>query len=241
MSYTYLLASGEVSSAENFSDIPAFVLSRLNLTADKFCSNGSATEFCRASQFGTTFEHSTGGRGAELSTASAAASPAQTSLLADDEQGLTVKKAAFGVKWHELFARFDHTTFSWKTQQTLLFQDSTESLETLPQWGIMRLGELWEGSVSGEPIEKGVGLWGSPTATAWRDLTFTQAQCLKSTFGAQQRRYTTQFLRLTGDFPGVLFAEWIMDFPIGWTDLEPQEWHKFRSWLLPRSTIFQEP
>ena len=48
MSYTFLQEQGEESSAESFSDIPASVLSRLNLTAAASCSNASGTESCQS-------------------------------------------------------------------------------------------------------------------------------------------------------------------------------------------------
>ena len=44
MSYTFLQEQGEESSAECFSDIPASVLSRLSLTAEKSCSNDNETD-----------------------------------------------------------------------------------------------------------------------------------------------------------------------------------------------------
>jgi len=55
MSYIFLQELGEESSAASFADIPASVLSRLNLTHEKYYSNGSATESCHASPSGTMF------------------------------------------------------------------------------------------------------------------------------------------------------------------------------------------
>lgn len=55
MSYTFLLESGEESSAASFSDIPVSVLSRLNLTAGKSSCNVSETAFSPDSQSGMTF------------------------------------------------------------------------------------------------------------------------------------------------------------------------------------------
>lgn len=88
-----------------------------------------------------------------------------------------------------------------------------------------------------EPDETEFGLWGSPTASAWKDLTFTKDQALKSKFGAQQNRYTTQYLKSTGDFPSPALGEWIMSFPIGWTDLKPLEMRSFRLWLREASKL----
>jgi hypothetical protein len=63
MSYTFLPEQGEESSAESFSDIPAYVLLRLSLTAARCSYNGSETASCQSSQSGTTCEPSTEGRG----------------------------------------------------------------------------------------------------------------------------------------------------------------------------------
>ena len=79
MSYTYLLEQGEESSAASFSDIPPFVLSRLNLTAEKSCSKGSGTESCQSFQYGTMSPPSTELRGKEKSISYAEDSLAKTS------------------------------------------------------------------------------------------------------------------------------------------------------------------
>ncbi len=79
MSYTYLLESGEESSAEFYSDIPAYALSKSSRSVEKFSCNGNATESCPDSQSGTTYGLSTGDRGAGKSIAFAEASPAKTS------------------------------------------------------------------------------------------------------------------------------------------------------------------
>lgn len=231
MSYIYLAESGAESSAECLSDIPVYVLSKSNPTADKSCCNGNATESCQNFQYGTTCEHSTANRGAVKSIASAADFPVQTSPLAAKAPESTERNLLYGVKWRELSVKYDPTTHSLKTPQCLLFEDSTESCATLPRWGMMRAGVLWGGNVWEKPIETEFGYWGSPTATAWRDFNFTKEQILKSNFVAQQNRYTIQFLRSTGEFPSVEFAEWIMEFPTKWSDTAPLEWHRFRLWL----------
>ena len=230
MSYIYLQEQEGESSAECYSDIPVYVLSRLNLIADKSCCSDNATESCQNFQSGTTCEHSTVNRGAGKSIASVADFPAQTSPLAAKALESTERNLLYGVKWRELSARYDPTTHSLKTPQCLLFEDSTESCATLPRWGMMRAGVLWEGNVWEKPIETEFGYWGSPTASVWRDFNFTKEQILKSNFGAQINRYTTQYLRSTGEFPSAEFGEWIMEFPTKWSDTAPLEWHKFQLW-----------
>ena len=50
----------------------------------------------------------------------------------------------YGVRCGESLARYDRDTSSWRTPQCLLFEASTECLETLPSWGSLRHGELSE-------------------------------------------------------------------------------------------------
>ena len=71
MSYIYLQEQEGESSVECFSDIPAFVLSRLNLIAEKSFYKGNETESFQNSQSGTMCEHLMGNRGEEKLTSSA--------------------------------------------------------------------------------------------------------------------------------------------------------------------------
>ena len=65
MSYTYLLEWGEESSAECFSTIPAYVLSRLNLTADRSYCSASETDVSPSSQSGMMSEPLTENHGVD--------------------------------------------------------------------------------------------------------------------------------------------------------------------------------
>jgi len=166
MSYTYLLEQGEESSAASFSDIPQSVLSRLNLIAGKSCCKGSGTESCQSSQSGMMSPPSTELRGEGKSMSSAEDSRAKTSQARVKEPELQANEADFGEKWPESLAKYDPNTHSWRTPQCLLFEDSTECLETFPRWGLMRDGELWEQSTQvprTDEIESGLWL-GTPTA-----------------------------------------------------------------------------
>lgn len=143
MSYTFLQAAGAESSAESFSAIPASVLSSLNLTAGKFCSNASATESCRRSQSGTTSRRSTANLGATSLTLSPAASHARASASPVPARDLTTKKADSGANRPESLATYDRRSCSWKTRQHSLFAADFESLATLPRWGMTVAGELF--------------------------------------------------------------------------------------------------
>jgi hypothetical protein len=45
---------------------------------------------------------------------------------------------------------------------------------------------------------------------------------------------------ILGGTPNPEFAEWLMGWPIGWTDLKPLETAKFRQWLHSHSEPCQE-
>lgn len=144
MSYTFLREQGEESSAECFSDIPASVLSRLNLTGGKSCSNASEMESCQSSQSGTMCEPSTVNPGEEKSMSSAEVSRVRTSAKVGSGLESTDQKADSGGRWHESFAKWHHQSCSWKIRQLWLFEGLDESLETWPKWGLMLGGECWE-------------------------------------------------------------------------------------------------
>src|ERR1019366_9845411 len=122
MSYTYLLESGEVSSAECFSDIPQYVLSKLNLIAGKFYCNGRWMASCPPSRSGTILKHSTGSLGVGLQSVSAEASHARTyPWPVVPERVSKEKRADYGKKCFGWFAKFIQDTSSWKIAQQSLF------------------------------------------------------------------------------------------------------------------------
>lgn len=144
MSYIYLREREEESSVECFSDIPVYVLSRLNLIAEKSCCNGSATESFQNFQSGTMCEHLTAGRGGGKSTSSAAASRARTYLAQGKERESKEREAGCGLNLQESLARYDPATHLWRTRQCSLFEGLGECLETFPKSGTMQGGVLWE-------------------------------------------------------------------------------------------------
>lgn len=172
MSYTYLLESGEVSSAECYSDIPVFVLSKSSLSAEKSSCKDNATESSQNSQSGTTCELSMASRGEEKSTVSAEASRAKTSQRQAKERVSTGREAAYGASSRVLLARFDLNTRLWKTPQCSLFGDSDECLETFPRSGMMQNGLLWELTMS-EPRTgaSASGYWRIPDTGAMGKTT----------------------------------------------------------------------
>jgi hypothetical protein len=93
---------------------------------------------------------------------------ARTSPLPESKQESTEKQADSGEKWSELSARYDPATSGWKTHHCLFPEDLDWSCLTLPKWGMMSGGELWERTTQ-EPDTSGIGAgsgqtWPTPTA-----------------------------------------------------------------------------
>ena len=169
MSYTYLQGPGAESSAECFSDIEPFVRSKLNLTAEKSCCNGSETESFRGFLSGTTCELLTASPGGESSMSSAGDSRVRTSAQPGKAQASTANDPGCGAKWPESLAKYDRESRSWKTRQCLLLGGLEEFSETFPRWGSMHGGELFRQPT---PVlrtcGKGSGFWPTPNTIGYR-------------------------------------------------------------------------
>ena len=165
MSYTYLQGPGAESSAECFSDIEPSVRSKLNLTAEKSCCNGSETESFRGFLSGTTCELLTASPGGESSMSSAGDSRVRTSAQPGKAQASTANDPGCGAKWPESLAKYDRESRSWKTRQCLLLGGLEEFSETFPRWGSMHGGELFrQPSPVLRTCGKGSGFWPTPGA-----------------------------------------------------------------------------
>jgi hypothetical protein len=163
MSYTYLQEQGEVSLAGCFVDIPQYVLSRLNLIAEKSYSKDSETESYQSSQSGMMCEPLTENHGEGKLTSCAGDSLVKT--CHHSQQCITGCKdwteleVDSGWSLHESLAKYDQSLSLWKTHQISLFAELSECLEIWPKWGIMQDGECWEQTPLGLTInEIGFGL-----------------------------------------------------------------------------------
>ena len=72
-------------------------------------------------------------------------------------------EAAYGARWRESFAKWDHDTSSWRTHQCLLLGGWESYSETWPRWGWMRVGVCSERVMPERPTSgTGSGLWPTP-------------------------------------------------------------------------------
>lgn len=233
MSYTYLLEQGEESWAESFLDIPASVLSRLNLTAVKSCSNASETDACPSSRSGTMCEHLTQSRGVDSSMSCAEGSRVKTLALQGQGKESLENAAGCGQRWRESFAKLDHVSCSWKIRQLWLFEDLDESLATWPKWGWMQDGECWA-------AETPVGCTNAIESGFLHLPTIGKSE----TKGSSRKRYRnspyfrgakmSEGLRICEADPIYThprFAELMMGWIENWTRLQPLGMDKFQQWL----------
>lgn len=166
MSYTYLQEQGEESSVDNFQDIPAYVLSRLKSTQEKYCSKDSETESCQNSPSGTISTPLMENRGKEESISFAEGFLVRTFLQQEKELASRANALGFGERWHGWLAKYDQDLSLWKTPQCSLLEDYIEFSETWPKWGMMHDGACWELMTSVLHTEgRESGYWHIPTPT----------------------------------------------------------------------------
>ena len=94
-----------------------------------------------------------GSEASEDISASQEDSPARISPLRGKEPDWKERAQGYGARCGGLLARWNPDSSSWRTAQCLLFEDSTECLETLPKWGSLADGELSELTILEHPTE----------------------------------------------------------------------------------------
>ena len=199
-----------------------------------YCAPDKMTGFSRLSRVGMMYKPLTENRGEELLTLYREGFHAKTSQPQGEAQGLMENDQECGEKWLGSFTKYDPSSCSWKTHQCSLLGDLDEFLETWPQWGLMRDGECWEQQTLVQTI-KGTesGLLENkkyPTPGASDAIRGTSANWKPIRPSGQPAQYPlNQALRditgMTGR-PNPMFVEWLMGWPIRWTDLKPWETDK---------------
>jgi len=249
------------SSPATFSDGEPFAQLNVMPTPQQFWRNDKTMDVLKRSPFGLTWRALTEDRGEELLTLYREVFPVRTSPAPEKEQASKGREADSGENLPESLARFDRDTSSWRTAQCLLFEDSTECLETLPRWGTTRNGELWERTMPEHlTSETASGSWPTPTSRdhkgpgpngRWREGklqldTLDRAvqrwptprtpsksgggTGLDGGSGARAMMSEKDRKELTGGTLNPPWVEWLMGWPIGWTDLNALEMDRFQQW-----------
>ena len=209
----------------NSSDSVPYALLRLIPMREKSYSRDKGMDCCHPSQSGMTLQHSTEDPGEATSTWLLAGSPAKTLASLDAELESPERKADCGSRWPESLVKYDASTSSWKTRQRSLLGGLTTYSEIWPQWGSMRNGECWE-RINAVPLidekESGSLLPTPTTGDAYhrRNRYKQGGQPLSMALGGK---------------PNPAFIEWLMGWPIGWTNVsnesEDSATDRFPQWL----------
>lgn len=131
-----------------------------------------------------------------------------------------------------LFALYDQESHGLKTSQACLALDiSGESFPTWPRSGTMLNGECFQLPES-EPRIKESAFSLLPTIAASEYKGTSTKRYLGSPHFKSGKM--VEGLRVGPNCPtylSPLFADWVMDFPSGWTDLKPLAMHNYQKWL----------
>ncbi len=207
---------------------------------------------------GMTCAPSTDNDGEALLTWCLAVSPAKTSAQPVEVRALPVSSPASGLSSLGSFARFDLASPSWRTPQCSLFEDSASFLGTWPRSGSMQSGMCWErptlapttseigsGSLLPTPTASDYGTnrsqsegavaraslatmarkcqWPTPRARDWKKAGGNRHSPDLSTAVKNQAPQAGGPLNPT-------WVEWLMGWPLGWTDCAQPATARFRRW-----------
>ena len=243
------------SEASSSDGVP-FVPSKSSRTPVLFCAKDKTMDYSRLSRFGMTCEPLTALLGAGLLTWYREDFLVKISPAPEREKESKESGADSGVKWHELSARYDRDTHGWKTHQCLWEEDLQWSSGTLPTWGMMRSGVLCQRR---PPVrltsEKGSGCWATPLAQDAKHSGYAKSgpgmadklsyqvvkwptpttQDAKNNGAQSQQKPNTKPLNAeVGGSLNPTWVEWLMGWPLGWTDLKPLETARCRKqWPWP--------
>ena len=161
-------------------------------------------------------------------TSSQGASPAKTSPW--QGKGLASPKvpaAASGRTSTEPFLYYDPSSSSWKTYQLSFFEGWDEFSETFPRSGTMRNGRLFQRTASA-PHMNGCehSSWPTPRASDTFDnkmkrISLERAYRNRTDVVSPKRGGVRPCEVSQAEFsivPTEGFQEWLMGYPIGWTD-----------------------
>ncbi|EJM93090.1 hypothetical protein PMI34_01895 [Pseudomonas sp. GM74] len=253
----------EYSEATSWAGAPSAPLSVMP-TPHKFWRNDKPMAHSRLSQFGLTYAVLTEDDGEALLTWFLADSHAKTSLRPETAPALTDHVLDSGEKWHELSAKYDLHSSTWKTHLCLWEEDLPWSSVNLPKWGMTRSGALFQHPTLERPTSgTELGSWPMPTRSygavadgdqerstavtrTWPTPVASMAKgsskaALTRKSGADRSNDRLDHAVMASD-GGQLnpeWVEWLMGWPIGWTELKPLEMDRFHEWQQQHSFNYQ--
>ena len=243
MSWLFSQALVEEYLGENSLDGEQSVPLSGNNTQLAYLPQDKMTDFFRLSRFGMIFKPLTEQLVEELLMSYQAAFRAKTSVQQERGGVLLEAEVQCGNTWQGLLAKYDPNTHLWKIPQCSLLEDSEQSLKTWPRWGTMQNGVCWDMThleVSNAGTES--GLLPTPTKNLFSHWSSAKAKVLTNGIRKSGVKVgsilwwdmTEQHIRLGGleekTIPDPLCGEVVMEWPMGWTELQPLEMDKFQEW-----------
>lgn len=217
MSWLYSQALVEEYLVENSLDGEQSVQLSGNPTQQAYCAPDKMTDFSRLSRFGMTYKPLTEIPGEELSMSSVVAFHVKTLVQQEKEKESKVNEVGCGNTWQGLLEKSNQSLPSLKTPLCCVLEDSVLSSKTLPKWGIMLDGECYQQQALGLTT-KGIGCGLLPTPTAHN--------AKEGAYPAEYKRKTPTLATHAGGKLNPMWVEWMMGWPLGWTDLKPLETDK---------------
>lgn len=194
--------------------------------------NDKTMAACRVSRSGIPFRPLVDDHGEAVLTSYLEAFPVQTSPVLEEERESRESNPPCGSTWRELSMKcVREKGYSSKIVQCLLWAEELEpSCVTLPKWGMMQDGELWE-RITLPPLTSatGSGLW--PTPTASEDAAGTPKGKMQAMLGNHPDiRGTTQKDWNRGSLNPTWVEAYLMRWPVAWTSMEPLPKEVFQEW-----------
>ena len=259
MSWHYLQELAEAFSADTCSAGEQCAPLKSTPSVGRRCLDVKWMDAYLSSLSGMTSAPSTASLGAGLLTSSPVGSLAKTFPLLEKGPESKVNDPDCGGIWHESFVRYDPDTSTWRTHRCLFDEDLLWSSVTLPKWGSMHGGVCWALTMSEVRIDgRGSGFWATPTVACATGGQTSRGgdRSGELLLSGQAKQWPTpksspsgpDYARANrpesgGDDTATAVArstpwalnpdwvEWLMAWPIGWTDLNPLATVRFRSWL----------
>jgi hypothetical protein len=190
-----------------------------------YCAPDKMMDFFRLSRFGMMCKPLMESRGKELLMSYLEDSRAKILVQQDEDKELKDHEVVCGNTWLESLEKSHQLSLSLKTPLCSALEDSVLSSKILPPWGTMLSGECYHQA---------------PLALITRGLEcgslLPTPTCHNSKEGAYPAEYTRKTPTLATHVGGKIhpeFTEWMMGWPLGWTDLKPLETAKYPS-VLPQ-------
>jgi hypothetical protein len=117
-------------------------------------------------------------------------------------------------------AHYDPATQSWRTSADISLWEEPSSLESLPKSGMTQSGVLYRQPDWVRPIDANAcSLWPTPRASMWKNRKWWTRPS-GDHHGNLEEVGPLRYPDLLGQEMSPEWIEWLMGFPIGWTDLE---------------------